>query len=290
MRKRPKKNRKFSKLPEPPSKDKKDKTLKFIKKAKVGDKNLSGSEIIRIFHRSIGNYIIYQTVNTTLVSATYNPNKQYNQNLIKFETEISLLKSLLIDKTEKERFMPRIAGAYKSCFENRNKEAKKVFKSIIESVKNYKLKIGRLWYFFGTILITLVIFIAHIICYLLCEKPNDTIIDNIIYSMMFGGIGAAFSVSTYLNKISYDIEINTRSDLVILGATRGLIGIISGLTTFFIIKSELIFAKTITEIENSSEMKYNSIVYLFSMISGFSEKFIPSLIDKIEVKYRGAEK
>jgi hypothetical protein len=240
---------------------------------KIGSLNTSGVKIKHIFYRKEKHYLIYESDISSLVSSITNPDLTYEKKLLQFEKEFSLIKGLLINSKQRKRFLPRIASAMHTCFEDEKVITQQIISDVLSSIKNYKIIKGRLQYLLGSIFLGLFILIISYISSLNNSYPLGT--SSLMFNTVLFGISGGFlSISTNLNKIEIDIECGTTLLYLITGSTRIIISIISSIIIYYLIDSGLIL---VSLLNNSNR---ESIIYVFAALSGFSERFIPNILSR----------
>lgn len=175
-----------------------------------------------------------------------------------------------------QEYKYRFAKAYRECFEGKLDNAKKILKSIEESFIEEK---KNLLYFKYTYIITacIVLIINFAVSVFILDfnlKLTETIKD-LFYVATFGSLGGLISISITVKNFNFNLFTNFY--LYFIDALyRIIVSMASAIAIYYIIKGNVVLG-FIQDIEYTSE-----IVLIFSIISGFSEHFIPNLFGIIE--------
>lgn len=270
-----------------------EKKEKDFNKFKIGGRDNNNQTIEQIFYLKKAHYIIYSTKEHRWVRVEIATEYTYYPKHIVFAKDIGILRELLRNRIHRRLFISRIAAVIYCCYEDKNEVAAEIMNSLKISVKRYKKLIGRLEYLAGAIVLGSLSLIiigmmlkASILTGILPEFDvvNLDKYKLILKVMSFGVLGSILSVSINLNNIDIDIESGNTIINVIVGGTRTLIGIISGLIAYYLIESGLVLSSI-----TSNEHK-ESIIFVLATLSGFSEKYIPGMLDKISSNTNSPEK
>ncbi len=98
----------------------------------------------------------------------------------------------------------------------------------------------------------------------------------LFYIACFGSIGGFLSISINIKKIKFNPHEKKRT-YILNSIIRMSIAVVAGLVSYILLKSN--FINGIIE-KNINNYTYYSI----AILSGFSEKFIPNLLNKVEGK------
>lgn len=183
-----------------------------------------------------------------------------------------------LSKEKIQEYKYRFAKAYRECFEGKLDNAKKILKSIEES---YIKERENLIYFKYTYIITacIALIINIIVSVFVLDfnlKLTETIKD-LFYVASFGSLGGLISIS--LTMKNFNINLFTNFYLYIFDALfRIIVSMGSAIAMYYIIKGNIMLG-FLNGIEYTSE-----IVFIFSIISGFSELFVPNLFGLMEEK------
>lgn len=200
-------------------------------------------------------------------------------------------------RTNVKGFIDSVADSIKACFEGRYDDAQKIAVELETLIKNEVYRNSKMTYIFPFILLTFLMVIGSLLfnCNIifidwfnnfLCSEQGNESFEFFFHMATMGAIGGLFSVSYNLEK--YQIEIKQKSNVfetfwqryLLAVLLRFTIAIFSPLVLYIFLKSGFL------SIDIS---KNNFIVYGLSVIAGFSESLIPSLITKFESNIQKGE-
>jgi hypothetical protein len=264
----------------------KSEPTKTIKEIMVGKKDHSGYKIIDVLAKG-NEYAIYEidheAIDKKLRFTIDGKDDQSEEELVKRYNCVKVnyikAKGLLYRASHFGMMKNRVAHALATAFTHDANEANKQFEDLIqeinkEYVDSYR---KRITYIAPAYIMLLAIFVV-VKCF---DVSNST---KEIYLMSFAAIiGAAFSLTINLKNIRFEIELS-KWIYVIYGVERIMLAIFAGGIALIGIKSKFIFGN----IENASQNIYSMM--FISVLAGFSEKFIPSLLSKYEKGKKGSNK
>jgi len=145
---------------------------------------------------------------------------------------------------------------------------------------------AREWVVDSSILISAAIFISCIGIHLLMRN-QDQVISLIMAVLGFGVVGAQFSILVRLDSMNVD-PVSKRNVYWKDAFIRIMTGVFSALITYIALKSETVFGFVDMNIINNSPSytiltdKNFWIMAVMVVIAGFSERFVPSFLGKME--------
>ncbi|MEE6185089.1 hypothetical protein [Bacillus pretiosus] len=215
------------------------------------------------------NFEIYKTSNGK-VSYWYNKLPDYLKPAIAEYNQLLNYAEVTLSKKDKTIVYPQIALALSTAFYSKEDEdVLRGFKKVEEFINVRTISNAHFWYvFYNSILFSLMIFLA--LLFYFYANFNKVFIVGCVGGL----IGAFLSTLTRIDKLSFDILAPFRN-VILQGYSRLLVGSICGLFVIIASQSNLILGT------------YSNNVYslaLFSIISGFSERFVPDLISSISSK------
>jgi len=195
----------------------------------------------------------------------------YEKNLNKLAFLRAKLDACLSNKSAYKRFRNQIAIFYKQCLLGNEDVANKLYDKIINDANLFKYYTARLIYMFSCV-IALAILLSS--CYFLRHNSYINFSPLFLKVMIFGGLGGFISVAISIKKIDLDVDFFNWSQLV-YGILRIIIAIICAIILYILIKSGFL----LKEFQNQ---KY--VFFLFAIVAGFSETFVPNILKKVESK------
>jgi hypothetical protein len=167
----------------------------------------------------------------------------------------------------------RIAHTLASCLVSENIDGNQEFQKLINNIKSeYKnLIFNRLLY----ILPTFIVVIIFSVMFLLNITDTNSVLSK-VYLIGFGSsLGGIMSILYRIKSYNFE-EYLDKKYYFFIGFERSVIAIVAGIIIYIGVKSGLIFPN----------FNMNNIwVTLFLMIlAGFSESFVPSILNKFSVR------
>jgi len=249
----------------------------------VGEKDTLGYTIAEV-HIKAKDYIVYE-IETNILSKSLKVmlcpevegNPEFRNRYNEIIDKLTIIKGLLHKVIDAALIKSQIASILSMALNGDPEKANKNFDALIKKINDeYRRRFKKkLCYLITTCSITALLILFSIFTYYCNSFPNK--ITILIFIVTSGAIGGFVSVSGGLRKNIFEEEIKTYL-YVIYGFERIFISIVSAVIVYFAIKSNLIFGIT-EELENST------LVYIvFGVVAGFSETFVPSLLEKLERK------
>lgn len=228
----------------------------------------TGNGIIsKIYHKKIDGFLIYEINDSGwfLFDSVGDLGKQFSE----IQSEWTDVTNLLIENNAKKRYVMKMAGVLKESLLGNNFFALKKLESIRKSVVNYKQTIGRIVYWLGAFSLALLLIIFTSLLYYFSDL--EYVFFN---SMIFGMLGGLLSVSINLKKIDINIISGNHYIHFILGAIRIIISLISSIIILFLVNGGFLLSNV--------DLANEYAVFSLSVVSGFSEAFIPNLLNRVK--------
>ena len=256
-----------------------------------GEKDPSGAIVERIYalHTDSENRLVYVIYLDEFGDVTdwLNPDdlinqeeeQKYHDRVCELEPSLSIAKSVLLAKSIKRKDVPRklIAKAIELAYNNDSEKAKKALDEALSSI-NFQIQVsGKLDYFGGC---SFIFFLQFVLLYL---SGNGFILGaykDLILIMTLGSLGALLSVSISSGKLRFEPD-SPRIMNFIAGALRVIIGILSSLVVYVALESEFLMGFTKSSLKDSQSTVSSWITRFLASVSGFSETFVPDLINRI---------
>lgn len=238
---------------------------------KPGDE-LSG-EIIRTIYCSSNNYIVYATKKNKN-AIYYKANSLEPKSLSQINSILVEINGLSKRIKKSQRYNSEIAHAYAECFEKNQSAA-------INILENLKILMNKDFIHQAKI--------NYILCNLILIVLNTLISLSLYYTKSFVSYGPFieyFTIATFgsyggflstifkINNLNFEEEGN-KNLLFYLAISRVFISMVSSIIIYVLIKSNLLLC-----IFNKEGNVY--VFYMFAIVAGFSESFIPDILKKIQ--------
>jgi hypothetical protein len=254
----------------------------------IGAKDLNGNTIKKVYARG-DEYVIYEIAETAAIESLkvqiytkIEDNYEPQINFQKVKDNFDRLKSILYKSGADSSYKHRASSAIVTAILGNVEESNRILCNIEkDAMDDYKHSIyGRLFYLLGSVIISTLLIFAALFVYI--NRESLFFLENkelafLTYSVAYAALGGFFSVSLKAKEVFTQRAISYWM-YTVYGAERLLVSIVSGIATYTLISSGLIFSSLITA--NSGVYAILSICF----ISGFSETLIPSSLSKIEKK------
>ena len=186
------------------------------------------------------------------------------------------INSLTTNKKERRKYAGNKANAMSDCFQGQSDSGLEILENLLISIKKYKTLKSRLTYMISSIIFVLINLTITALINTVYKEQLSTYLVFLFTIATFGSMGGLISVLTKIPSLDLDLEGGYFLQ-AIDGFSRIFLSMISSVIIYTLIKSNIILG-AFNEISN------DNILYAFSIISGFSEKFIPDMIKSIEKK------
>ncbi len=229
---------------------------------------IAGGLITRVFSHSSGRYIIYELNDSKEI--VYDSTGDIGRSFAEIQLEWHEAKGLLSSDKEREKYIKSFANVLRVCLEGNPQVAKDKLHQLRLSVHDYKTVIGRIQYSLSAIC-----FAAIIGCLALIGSEYVNPSRSLLLKMIASGvIGGTLSVMLRLGRIQIEITSGNEWIHIILGGTRALIAAFSSVAIFLMMKAGFLLGVL------SDTTPY--VFYALALIGGFSETYIPNLMDTVE--------
>lgn len=241
---------------------------------RIKEQDNDGSEIERIYYKS-PEYVVYRTKNAIRIDFDDDCMllKEYSINHHKLGVQLARIYSWLPESLSwSEPINRQIARAIVVNIMGREDDAGKMLDHAEERIKKLKNIQGKLEYTLSSFAV------VGIMLVLLLAFTSTCLNDYFIYiAVAFcGALGGVLSVATGYASLEIDIDATTKTNCLI-GASRILIAMAAGLFMYFAISSEVVLAFL-------GKMSSHEGIFLASMIAGFSERLVPSIMSNMSEK------
>jgi hypothetical protein len=244
----------------------------------VGSTDSYGNKVLRIFHKALGKYIIYEVGNLDImisgdlsgVAGKVKIN-QLLENISDYRIRFPFIR---------KKYNPRQALALRLALDGETAGCEQLLETISESIPRYLLRISQLLYVSGSIsllLLTLILFGVSWIRHWLSPFGIE-----IYTAIVFAAMGGVMSVAIGLRKLELSLD-DALWVTFFYGALRVLIAMIAGIIILFLIESKF----ALTFLKDPSASPYGFAIAAF--LSGFSEMLVPNLMKKMEDQSAGSQ-
>lgn len=232
-------------------------------------------EIIKSIFYARKNHFLYQTVGSEGIAYAVSNPKGNLSGIIKCLVSFNRRLQRPIDK---KRFVFKVATAMHLAYEAKEKESVAMCNELIEDIKEYanNLRNGRVTYLLTVVTLLVLAWLAVIVWDLfpIAEQISDS--KGLVGAALLGLTGGFFSIVTGLNNIDFYYE-NSKKVFALTGLSRVIISTLAGVLLFVMVKSNLVLG-FLTDTENSNPY----VILVFATVAGFSESFIPNILNSIE--------
>lgn len=243
---------------------------------KIDDLDNDGNIVERIYLKS-QEYVVYRTQNAIRIDMDDDgPNTEtYMTEHQKLGVMLARIYSWLPEKLSwSEPINRQIARAIAVNVKGNHDDAITMLTHAEERIINLKTILGKLIYTTSSFAIA---FIALVFLIFFHEYGAS---DYALYSgiVFCGALGGFLSVSIGYSSLRIDIDANTATNCMI-GASRILIAISAALFLYFAIASGILLSFI-------GKMNSNEGIFFISMIAGFSEMLVPSIMSNLTEKIK----
>ena len=235
---------------------------------------INGHEIKSIF-ASANNYIVYSAKQSRKAVSFFH--RGYPEDTFRpvaaLLTQINGMRKRL---SNCNRYNSNVAAAYVECLSRNPENAIQILETVKQQIERdfiHEAKIGYLKIFLGLILLN--VSISLFFFYTKNYIQYDLLREYFTVAT-FGSFGGFLSTMYKINRLSFENEDN-KSLLFFLSISRVILSMLSSVIIYILIKSNIILG-----ILNKAENIY--VYYIFAVVAGFSETFIPDILKKIERK------
>lgn len=243
--------------------------LEKIKDYRVDGEDMYGRIITNIYCHT-DKYVVYQS----------NGHLRFDGETTVYDSDFevqSLLEQTLAltpsDKVKKNKIFVSLSMGLVACLEGNTEQAQKAIKRTLYRLIKKSQQTGQLFYLLGSSVVGLIFtLIALAVVLNLDSKPQN--LELIFFCITSGALGGIFSVMLNLKSIDVDND-SGQLYLISSGASRILISVVGAFFTFVAIKGGLI-------LQLFDKVESNYTLYAFTFLAGFSEKFVPNKLKKLE--------
>lgn len=233
-----------------------------------GQKDNTNYEILDIYLKTL-EIVVYR--NTSFFRAYVDDDLEmpkqeaYFHKFSAIDYELTLIHGLEPNRANKKGILDLIGKGIANAVLGNTEQAKLILENAKINLLNLRLYNARIQYVYGTLVACFITIILTYFAY------GEFKLAEVI---AYGAIGATFSVIIKGNNIPVNLEAYWFGNMM-SGALRVLIGIISSVIAYHVFHLDLIF----TSFKNTNGGDFG--IKLVSIIAGFSERFIPNIINNM---------
>lgn len=260
-----------------------------MKSLVVGAKDTVGCRIIHIYVKT-DDYIMYDyedskgniTMRVFIDTEIENDPKHIGLNYDRIKPELNKFQSV-IDKAQDGRYAKSVAArALGLALNGSIEDASKILGDLITKINKEYIDVikCKMTYLLSCVSWLILISIIGLILYLNRDRGfwvKQTSILPIFFCFVFAGYGGFISVTRKMNNLIMEKDLKY-ANYIAYGIERMIIANISGIVAFVLIKSGFVLSL----IKDVKEPIYGLIAV--SILSGFSENYVPDLLIKMETK------
>lgn len=245
----------------------------------IGKTNRFGYEISEILYRAEGKYVIY--ICKDYQGICYDGTEDTLKNISSISKELAKIQMITHGKKDYSFLTAQLQIAISTAADGNIKEAIDILDKLETNIIKIEENSGRIRYICGALLIiiiqTVIIVLFSLINY--STKIRFWNDNNVLFYMaLLGSIGGFLSIIRRIKSIEIDSS-NGNFLNYFNGILRMFISIICGVVTYFLIKSNIVLGI----VNDSKNANSAYLTYVLTIISGFSENFIPNIFNKIEL-------
>jgi hypothetical protein len=241
--------------------------------SKVGDPDPIGRKIEAIYYSADKRYFIYHiddyslqivAEDATLLSKDLKVNEIYGR----------ILDYLASNPEMKRKYVKSIAFAVKTLYDGNSDVAVNSLEATYNNITRSLRRKAEAAYMGGALILVLTAPIVYLITYKIGTLNN---LGHIIFcAAVFSALGGFLSVALNVKKLDVDVQ-NPLGTIMIYGAQRIFLAMISGVFIYFLIASK-IFLAFFEDLQNIN------VYYVAFFLCGFSERLVPNLMLNFEDK------
>ena len=242
----------------------------------VGKADDFGQLIEKIYIRSKGQFVLYKCNDSEDIS--FDGTDEIHLKYSKITGRISNITGRFSNEFKKHPFLKNLLiYAITEAVQDNISTAEKILDDLEKRVLSIKKHQGRLHYLGGAVAVVIINIILSMVFINYYFISNDLLRECffIFFVITSGSLGGMLSVSININKLEIDSDSGCLNNFI-TGLSRILISMIASYFIYLALKSNIIFGM----INQSSNNIYSFLT--FGLVSGFSETFVPNIINKIE--------
>jgi hypothetical protein len=172
----------------------------------------------------------------------------------------------------KLKYNSRLAHSMKVYLDEDFEASDNLLKQIYRDMNSHLGRQSRIAYLSGAAILMIVVLCVFLISRMIGVSGDISL--HILWALVFSSMGGFLSIALGSQKLKIDPQ-NSYSANLVYGALRVVVAMICGVLIYFLIKGDFLlgFMKRDSDISG---------FILASFLSGFSEKLVPNLFDRME--------
>ena len=240
----------------------------------------SGNKVINVLSKG-NEYVIYEIddddinnrLRVMIDGHTDESEKILQEKFTNVKQKYTEVKGLLYRSSNFGMMKNRIAHTLTSCLVSDNIDGNQEFQDLIDNIKSeYKnLIFNRLLYIFPAFIVVIIFSVMFLL--------NITDKNSVFYQIYLIGFGSSLGgIMSILYRVkSYNFEeYLEKKYYFLIGFERSIVAIVAGIIIYIGVKSGLVFPQF--------NMNNIWVALLLMILAGFSESFVPSILNKFSAK------
>ncbi len=244
--------------------------------------NDNSGEIVKRIYVQRPEYVIYRTIDAIYVEYDHSMpgiDSYYERNA-KLLRHVSKVTSYLPNNLgECEQITSQVARAVATNLRGLEEVAIKILDEAEQRVLRTRAVQGRLQYTLSSLCVVCCVLLLRY--FFFNAWPDSDTAGNYLDIACCGAMGGFLSVATGFKRIDIDIDADKLTNCLV-GCSRILISIVGSIFVFFVVKSGIVLGFVNNE-GNSFAL------FAIAIASGFSERFVPNLMDDLVQRRGGTE-
>lgn len=252
--------------------------MSTAKQYKIGDQGASGQKITTILGQS--SLAVVYTTDDDHLRWEYFANDEIVPNwllpsLTTFDSLMGKIKQVLPKQYKKDAFSELGKDLFAALNIIDEKDFYDTFKSLKHDILLKAIEPLRIRYIMSAVITTIVIIgILIPLAFIFKDYHQDAFICCTI--PVFGSLGAVLSIMQRSTTLELD-PLSSKKYVSLQGAIRAILGLLCGIFLLIVIKANLLLGTFASN---------NYVIAVFATIAGFSERFVPDLVNKFETSQK----
>lgn len=262
-------------------------TMDSLDKLVIGATDVNGNHIKRIFSRG-DSYVIYEIetdISSDSLRVMINPDNDpkfvsHETNYEEIKKEVNEIKAVLFKGKRENALKHLIAPAISKGIKGDTSGAKAMLNELKTRIENEYLDSFKKKIYYSASSLLVVLILTALSYWTYCDwiswgTTDKSLTKLFLYSATAGSLGGYISLALKLRKIDIDSGLPI-SNVLFYGIERMIISVFNGILIVIIIRSDLL----LSVINQSDNPQWGYLT--FSIIAGFSENYIPDVLNKLE--------
>lgn len=199
--------------------------------------------------------------------------KQCQDQIIKVHGIVTQINLLPMSKVMRKSYVKEVSNIYQIAYLKNENDAKDFGNKLLHTIENNIVLYKKIQFIIPSVILTLLSVISSNIVSFIGVNEYGISKFTYISAFIYGPIGGLLAIIINQKELDIDYKVDLYV-LVIESFKKFIISVIVSIIGIIAIKSKIIFSSF--EFENNIYMEY-----LFLILCGYSQTFIPNLLDKI---------